>query len=69
MDETEKTMLKEIHSALVGNEYRPKGIIETVDEHDKTINRHENIIRVVIGIFIAAAFLAGFLIDFKSIFQ
>lgn len=69
MDETEKTMLKEIHSALVGNEYKPKGLIHTVEEHETKINRHEIIIRAVIGIFIATAFIAAFWSDIKSLFQ
>lgn len=69
MDVEEKKMLAEIHSALVGSEYNPKGLIKTVDEHELKINRHEIIIRAAIGLFVAGAFIAAFWNDIKLLIK
>lgn len=49
-----KTMVHEIHKALVGDEYGSEGLVNTVKRHDKKLGKID---RYIYGIIGAYAFL------------
>lgn len=53
-EEDIKQMVKEMHRALIGDEYRKEGIIHKIERHEKRISRME---KYVIGITAIGAFV------------
>lgn len=52
--------ISEIHKALIGDEYRPEGLVKCVDRHDKTLKKHDRYIWAIVGAYLLAVFLLSF---------
>lgn len=52
-----RSMVEEIHKALVGDVYREEGLIKKVDRHDKRLKSHDNYIYGIIGAYFLLIFI------------
>ena len=67
--EKHERLLKDIHTALVGDELHPNGLIPKVEKIEKKVDKHDLYFRIGLGLFSASGLILIFWTNIKTIFS